>query len=127
MRKPRILSMRGKNGAKPGAGYVRVDRRSPWGNPFVLKREADREQVIYQHRRWMLERIVAGDDPYTQARLKELAAADALLCWCRPLRCHAENLVQAACVAATSTPGQFLDWANASLRELSGQDAARAA
>jgi hypothetical protein len=33
-----------------GGLFVRVDRATPWGNPFVLSRDGDREAVIARFR-----------------------------------------------------------------------------
>jgi len=35
---------------------VRIDRRTPWGNPFRIDRDGDRAQVIACYRDWILSR-----------------------------------------------------------------------
>ncbi len=71
-------------------GAVRVDRRTRFGNPFVIGRHGTREQVVARYR--------AGE-----LSLAELAALahKPLACWCWPTRpCHAEVLARAAAWAA---------------------------
>ncbi len=78
-------------------GIVRVDRRTPWGNPYVVGRDGSRSRVIARFRRHLWQRIRAGD-----IDLHELAALHGrdLACWCHPKPCHAEVLARAASWAA---------------------------
>ena len=78
-------------------GIVRVDRETPWGNPFVVGRHGTRAQVIARYRRHLWQRIRAGN-----IDLGELAALDGrdLACWCHPKPCHAAVLARAARWAA---------------------------
>lgn len=71
---------------------VRIDRKGPWGNPFVLPDDGDRDAVCdaFQHHYW----------PH-KPRLQEWAEAGeldgkALGCWCAPLRCHGDFLKDVA-------------------------------
>ena len=86
---------------EPGAvtnGAVRVDRRTRFGNPFVIGRDGTREQVVARYRADLWRRIRAGE-----MALADLAALDGrrLACWCWPSRpCHAEVLARAAAWAA---------------------------
>ena len=75
------------------AAAVRIDRKTRWGNPFVIGRDGDRDEVIEKYRRWLWQEIKArriGLIP-----LSELAGRD-LACWCAPNRCRGEVLAQAA-------------------------------
>ena len=79
-------------------GAVRVDRRTRWGNPFVVGRDGTREQVVARYRADLWRRIRAGE-----IALADLAALDGkrLACHCWPTRpCHAEVLARAASWAA---------------------------
>ena len=78
-------------------GIVRVDRRTRWGNPYVVGRDGSRARVIARYRRHLWRRIRDGE-----IDLHELAALDGcdLACWCAPLPCHAEVLARAALWAA---------------------------
>ena len=78
---------------------VLVDRRTKWGNRFVIGRDGTREQVVARYRAELWRRIRAGD-----VSLEELAALDGkwLACHCVPKRpCHAEVLARAAAWAAS--------------------------
>jgi len=67
--------------------FVRVDRTTPWGNPFVIGRDGDRAAVIAKYRDHHLPSRLD-----LLARLGELRGR-ALGCWCAPLACHADVLV----------------------------------
>ena len=78
-------------------GIVRVDRRTPWGNKFVVGRHGSRDRVIERYRQDLWRRIRSGDLPLE--RLASIAHMP-LACHCAPLRCHAEVLARAAAWAA---------------------------
>lgn len=65
---------------------VKVDRTSPWGNPFLLDEDGDRETVIAAYRDHYL--------PHKPSLLGKLDSLQgkALACWCAPERCHADVL-----------------------------------
>jgi Domain of unknown function (DUF4326) len=73
--------------AKDRGLFVRVDRATPWGNPFVLGTDGDRATVIARYRD---EHLPFRAD--LLGRLGELRGR-ALGCWCAPQACHAEVLV----------------------------------
>ena len=79
-------------------GVVRIDRRTKWGNPFVIGRHGTREEVIALYRAELWRRIRAGE-----VSLEELAAlhGKTLACHCAPLPCHGEVLARAAAWAAS--------------------------
>ncbi len=70
--------------------YVRIDRRTDWGNPFELPDDGSRDEVIAKYRTYYLPHKVL-----LQARLHELAGK-ALGCWCAPEPCHGDVLKEAA-------------------------------
>ena len=76
--------------AKERGLFVRVDRATPWGNPFVLGRDGDRETVIAKYRDNYLPFM-----PGLLGRLGELRGK-ALGCWCAPEGCHADVLITEA-------------------------------
>lgn len=65
---------------------VRIDRRSDWGNPFILPDDGDRDAVCdaYANAYWPHKTSLHG-------RIDELVGM-ALGCWCQPLRCHGDFL-----------------------------------
>ena len=79
----------------PGAVYIgRVNRRyrlpaSKWANPFAIKQEADREAAIDAYERWLRLQT------HLMAALHELNGRD-LVCWCAPLPCHGDVLLELA-------------------------------
>lgn len=83
---PQVLKMRRGQVVKPG--QVRIDRATKWGNPFVIGRDGTRDQVCDKYEAWF------ETQPHLIAALPEIAAADAVLCWCAPLRCHGDFLVK---------------------------------
>jgi DNA-binding CsgD family transcriptional regulator len=66
--------------------YERVDRKSAWGNPFVLPDDGSRDQVIEAYAEYYLPH-----KPSLLAKLDTLAGK-ALGCWCAPESCHADVL-----------------------------------
>ena len=68
---------------------VDVDRGTPWGNPYKLAREKDRDEVCDRY-----EEYFAGL-PELHDRLGELRGR-VLACWCYPKRCHAMHLCKLA-------------------------------
>ena len=81
---PRIWAWAEANGLA-----VRIDRKSRWGNPFILGEDGDRATVIANYRDHYLPL-----KPALQEGLPELAGM-VLGCWCYPLDCHGDILRQA--------------------------------
>lgn len=73
------------------AGYVtRIDRNTPWGNPFIVDDDGTRDQVIAAYRDHYLPH-----KPSLLNRVHELRGR-ALGCWCAPAACHGDILKTAA-------------------------------
>jgi hypothetical protein len=68
---------------------IYVGRPTKWGNPFVLGRHGNREQVISKYREYLLS------NPSLFADIKELRGKD-LVCFCAPEACHADILLEIA-------------------------------
>lgn len=83
---PRVLN---KRTDQIPADAVYVGRPSKWGNPFVVGKHGTRERVIEAYRLWLLR-----GNPL-RAQLTELEGKD-LVCWCAPLPCHADVLLELA-------------------------------
>ncbi|MXW92478.1 MAG: DUF4326 domain-containing protein [Rhodospirillaceae bacterium] len=94
----RIVNLKRELGAVAD-GAVRIDRRTVWGNPFVVGRDGTRAQVIARYRTDLWRRIRAGE-----IALEEVAALNGrdLACHCAPLPCHGEVLASAAAWAAAT-------------------------
>ncbi len=72
------------------AGTVYIGRPSKWGNPFAKGRDGTREEVIAAYARW----IVLQPELYAAAK-RELRGRD-LVCFCSPLACHGDVLLEIA-------------------------------
>lgn len=68
---------------------VFIGRPSRWGNPFVIGRDGNREQVIAKYRAWIKTK------PELLASIHELKDKK-LLCFCHPLPCHGDVLAELA-------------------------------
>jgi hypothetical protein len=86
----RVYSKRA--GSKPPPDAVYVGRPTVWGNPFVVGVHGAQGECVELYRRWIQE-----DD---QASLRERAQRElrgrSLVCWCAPLPCHADVLMEVA-------------------------------
>lgn len=68
---------------------VRIDRRTPWGNPFPMKSEGDRAAVCDCFAKYLPTK------PDLMAKIGELRRR-VLLCWCHPYQCHGHHLATLA-------------------------------
>lgn len=64
---------------------VYIGRPSKWGNPFVIGRDGDRDDVIRKYKEWILSQ------PELLRDLHELEGK-VLGCWCSPEKCHGDVL-----------------------------------
>ena len=53
-------------------GAVLIDRRTRWGNPFVVGRDGTRAQVIARYRADLWRRIRAGEVPDVDPKFREI-------------------------------------------------------
>ena len=79
---PRVLNSR-----QSSENAVYVGRPTKWGNPFVIGRDGDRQEVIASYRTYIL--------PRKEEIISELRGRN-LRCWCAPLACHADVLLELA-------------------------------
>ena len=75
---------------------VYIGRPSKWGNPIRLEREADRERVLVDYRKWLMQQ------PDLLNSLHELKGK-ILGCWCAPRLCHGDVLAELANAPIGST------------------------
>lgn len=68
---------------------VRIDRKTKWGNPFVVGRDGTREECILQYEEWI------QTQPHLIEALHELKGKK-LGCWCHPQPCHGDVLAKLA-------------------------------
>ena len=76
---------------------VRIDRKTKWGNPFVVGRDGTREECIKLFDEWII------DQPNLMSSLHELKGKR-LGCWCHPNPCHGEVLARLADAVKTPDP-----------------------
>lgn len=65
--------------------WVPVDRNTPWGNPFILDADGDRNTVCDNYETYLELK------PSLLGRLSSLKGK-VIGCWCHPERCHADHL-----------------------------------
>lgn len=70
--------------------YMRIDRRTEWGNPFEMPADGDRDTVIANY-----EQHYLPHKPSLIAKFPTLSGK-ALGCWCAPEPCHGDILKEKA-------------------------------
>lgn len=75
-------------GLPPGAVYV--GRPTKWGNPYVIGPDGNREQVIRRYR------LLLDDNPELKDQARQELRGKDLVCFCKPLACHADVLLEVA-------------------------------
>lgn len=85
---PEVLNKKNIRGKGP-VDAVYVGRPTKWGNPFVIGVHGNREEVIELYREFLYSNYLLMQD------LEELKGRD-LICWCAPLPCHADVLLEEA-------------------------------
>jgi len=71
---------------KGNSDEVYIGRGSKWGNPYVIGRDGNREQVIEKYRSYIMKEPALIND------LPELRDKT-LVCFCKPKACHGDVLV----------------------------------
>ena len=74
-----------------------IDRRSPVGNPFPLKKESRRQSVCEAYEEYFSLKIRYDSTEfigYLECILKalQLYGKVRLFCWCSPKQCHGETI-----------------------------------
>lgn len=69
----------------PSSDDVYIGRPSKWGNPFIIGRDGNRDEVVDKYAEWLSEQ------PHLLKSLSELHGKN-LVCWCSPERCHGDVL-----------------------------------
>tara|TARA_R100001510_G_scaffold50995_1_gene50428 strand:+ start:1167 stop:1424 length:258 start_codon:yes stop_codon:yes gene_type:complete len=68
---------------------VYIGRGSKWGNPYVIGKDGNRDEVIEKYRLY-IERT-----PELLCAISELKGKN-LVCFCKPQRCHGDILLKRA-------------------------------
>lgn len=69
---------------------VYMGRRGPFGNPYVLGPDGDREEVIRKFKIYFYERLKLDSEWKTKV---EALRGKILACHCHPLSCHSDVYV----------------------------------
>ena len=85
---PKVYSKRQPNEIPKGAVYV--GRPTLWGNPWKAGQHGTRAEVVARYRRYAIERLRQEPSWLTPLKGKDL------VCWCAPLECHADVLLELA-------------------------------
>jgi len=75
---------------KSRTGVTMIDRSTVFGNPFPINFRCSREQSITKYKVWFYEMI--NHDQFREA--VELLKNRVLGCWCKPLACHGDIIVE---------------------------------
>lgn len=73
-----------------GPDAVYIGRGSPYGNPFVIGKDGDRNEVCDKYERALL------NNPQLLAKVKTELKGKDLVCFCAPKRCHGDTLLRIA-------------------------------
>jgi hypothetical protein len=95
---------------------VYIGRPGPWGNPFAMNGEDDRENVIARYRTWL------DSQPHLKRMARRELAGKTLGCWCAPASCHGDVLAAVANDGGPSADPVFVFGSN--LRGVHGAGAA---
>lgn len=67
---------------------VYIGRPSIFGNPFVIGKDGDRENVI------RLFKLHVYENEEIMRAIRALKDSDVLGCWCKPAHCHGDVIVE---------------------------------
>lgn len=90
---PKVLN---KHKDKIPQGAVYIGRPSRWGNPFIIGKDGTREEVVRKYRT-----MLQFGGLQIALQLHELKGKD-LVCYCAPLPCHGDVLLELANAKAHS-------------------------
>lgn len=88
---PKVIN---KRHSRETDSTVYIGRNSKWGNHYIIGLDGDRETVVRKHKEW-LDSCIAEDPRLLDEIKHELSGKD-LACWCAPLACHGDYLLELA-------------------------------
>ena len=68
-------------------GRYLIDRKTKWGNPFIMQNESQRDEVCNKYEIWLKDKLALH-----KLDIRELKHANRLGCHCKPLRCHGDTI-----------------------------------
>jgi hypothetical protein len=99
MTRPVVLNRKAAT-EKDLAEAVYIGRPSRWGNPFKVGRDGTRAEVVAKFRKYLFSK-----PDLMQAAREELAGRN-LICFCTPLECHGDVLLEIANAVEVSPNGK---------------------
>lgn len=85
---PRVWNRRNRMSQVPHDA-VYVGRPTMYGNPFVLKKERDRDKIIVKYAEWIME----DKQRWLRETMRRNLRGKDLVCWCSPQVCHADVIL----------------------------------
>ena len=82
---------------------VYIGRGSPWGNPYRIPADGNRQEVIALYKQWLRQQ------PELLRRIARDLRGKRLGCFCKPLPCHGDILA----FVADLTPEALENWLDA--------------
>jgi len=73
-----------------GSSAVYIGRGSPYGNPFVIGKDGDRNAVCDKFEHMLM------NNPELLSKVKRELKGKDLVCFCAPKRCHGDTLLKIA-------------------------------
>ena len=98
-----VIKVTGRRATPPDAVYI--GRPGPWGNPYRIGPDGDRNAVIAKYEARLRQNLRAG--VVSPERLAGLAGRR-LACYCAPRPCHGHVLARYAEAAANHTLEEML-------------------
>jgi hypothetical protein len=68
--------------------FVRIDRKTEWGNPFEVPEDGDRAEVVASFTKFYL--------PHKPSLLGRMSSLRGMVlgCWCHPQECHGHTIAE---------------------------------
>lgn len=82
---PKVINKR----HHPNAVGVYIGRPSKLGNPFVIGRDGTREEVLEKYMKYTVPKLNVKE-------IRDELMGQDLICWCAPLACHGDILLEIA-------------------------------
>ena len=89
---PKVVNIKSIKGSWP-ENTIHVDRRSEWGNPFIMRNDSEEERNRVCEE---FEEMVKNWPPSKIVEMYRALKGTNLACWCAPKRCHADTLLRIA-------------------------------
>jgi len=70
---------------------IPIDRRSPFGNPFIIGRDGTRKDVIIKYKKYFYKKL---EDNCIFKMAVEKLKGKTLGCWCVPKSCHGDVIIE---------------------------------